>query len=202
MKEQTEQVVESPRDYQLTETETAELANLETTIERGLKTFWEVGNALLTIRDKRLYRASHSTFEAYCVERWDFTDEQARRLMRGSEVITNLQQTPPIGGVLPTNESQVRPLTKLKAPSQQRQAWQKAVDSAADGKPTAAEVNRVVKEIKEPTSDARETTVSDGAIASSVEAMPPEVLADDKKVRDSTSGIVPAHAPFVSSGLS
>jgi hypothetical protein len=179
MEKQTEQVVEPLEDYQVTESESTELANLETTIERGLKTFWEVGNALLTIRDKRLYRERHSTFEAYCVERWGFTDEQARRLMRGSEVLTNLQQTPPIGGVLPNNESQVRPLTKLKDPSQQRQAWQKAVDSAANGKPTAADVTLATKEIKESTNGTRETTVSEGALADDVESTLHEVLGDE-----------------------
>lgn len=148
---QIEQFIEAPVDYQLSEAESTELTNLETTIERGLRVFWEVGNALLTIRDKRLYRASHGTFETYCIERWGFTDEQARRLMRSSEVVANLQQTPPIGGVLPGNESQVRPLTKLKDPSQQRQAWQKAVESAPDGKPTGAGVAKAVEEVKQPT---------------------------------------------------
>lgn len=41
----------------LTTTETERLTDLETTIERGLKTFVEVGQALMEIRDGRLYRA-------------------------------------------------------------------------------------------------------------------------------------------------
>lgn len=36
-----------------------ELAQHEGVIERGLKTFVDVGNALLAIRDKRLYRQDH-----------------------------------------------------------------------------------------------------------------------------------------------
>lgn len=45
-------------------------------------------------------------------------------------------------------ESQLRPLTKLRDnPDQQRQAWQKAVETAPDGKITAAHVSKVVKEI-------------------------------------------------------
>ena len=43
-------------------------------------------------------------------------------------------------------EYQIRPLSKLE-PAQQREAWQKAVDTAPDGKVTAAHVSKVVKEI-------------------------------------------------------
>ena len=47
-----------------------ELERCEVVIKQGLDTFVEVGQALLTIRDKRLYRASFRTFEEYCGERW------------------------------------------------------------------------------------------------------------------------------------
>jgi len=47
-------------------------------------------------------------------------------------------------GTIP--ERQLRPLSKLE-PAQQRTAWQKAVDTAPDGKVTAAHVSKVVKEI-------------------------------------------------------
>lgn len=45
-------------------------------------------------------------------------------------------------------ESQLRPLIKLRDnPAQQREAWQKAVETAPEGKVTAAHVSKVVKEI-------------------------------------------------------
>jgi hypothetical protein len=45
-------------------------------------------------------------------------------------------------------ETHLRPLTKLRDnPEQQRTAWQKAVETAPDGKVTAAHVSKVVKEI-------------------------------------------------------
>jgi hypothetical protein len=48
-------------------------------------------------------------------------------------------------------ESQLRPLTKLRDnPEQQREAWQKAVETAPDGKITAAHVSKVVREMTEP----------------------------------------------------
>ena len=43
-------------------------------------------------------------------------------------------------------ERQIRPLARLE-PEQQRTAWQKAVETAPEGKVTAAHVSKVVKEI-------------------------------------------------------
>jgi hypothetical protein len=54
----------------LTASEKGRLDQLEEKIERGLKTFIEVGTALREIRDKRLCRQTHGTFEDYCRERW------------------------------------------------------------------------------------------------------------------------------------
>lgn len=55
--------------------------------------------------------------------------------------------------ISPTGENQIperqlRPLTKLRDdPEKQKEAWQKAVDTAPDGKVTAAHVASVVKEM-------------------------------------------------------
>lgn len=132
----------------LTQEENLELVELESTIHRGLRVFWEVGNALLTIREKRLYRASHGTFETYCNERWGFSDENARLAMRGAEVFTRLQQTPTIVGVLPVNECQVRELSKL-APEEQPIVWQEAVATAPNGKVTGLHVKATAQKHKE-----------------------------------------------------
>jgi len=43
-------------------------------------------------------------------------------------------------------ETQLRPLNRLE-PAQQREAWQKAVDTAPDGKVTAAHVYKIVKDM-------------------------------------------------------
>lgn len=80
------------------------LTELEATVERGLQTFVEVGEALREIRDSELYRAEHGTFEDYCSTRWGFTDRRARQLMRTAE----------IGTVVPVeNERQARELAPL-----------------------------------------------------------------------------------------
>lgn len=137
-------------DYQLldvlTDSEETELAQHEATIERGLKTFVDVGQALLAIRDARLYRKHNPTFEGYCQERWQMQRAHAYRLIDAAEVVGNLS---PIGDIVPATESQARPLTQLP-PEVQPVIWQRAVETAPNGKITAAHVQNVVDEYKAP----------------------------------------------------
>jgi len=126
--------------------EAQRLESLEATIERGMRTFVDVGNALLEIRDARLYRTTHGTFEDYCRERWGFTRMRASQMIAAAEVVQNvnncLQRAP-------ETESQARPLTQLE-PEQQREAWQRAMETAPEGKITAAHVQSVVDEYRQP----------------------------------------------------
>lgn len=131
-------------DLALTVNEQTELEKLETTISNGLQTFVEVGSALMTIRDQRLYRLAHSTFDDYCRDRWSISRIHAHRLIESAAVVGNLL---PIGNTVPATESQARPLTALQ-PEQQREAWQQAVDTAPNGKVTAAHVESVVQQYK------------------------------------------------------
>jgi hypothetical protein len=123
---------------------TTELEQLEGVIQRNIGAFYEVGRALMEIRDKGLYRdvLGYDTFEAYCKDRWDFGKWYAYKLMDSASVINELDNCP----IKPVTESQTRPLSKLE-PAQQREAWQKAVETAPEGKVTAAHVSKVVKEI-------------------------------------------------------
>lgn len=67
------------------------LGGLEDVIEGGLKSFMNVGQALLEIQDRRLYREEFPTFEAYCLGRWGMTGRRARQLSSGAAVVRNLQ---------------------------------------------------------------------------------------------------------------
>lgn len=120
------------------------LKELETVISSGMRTFVEVGKALQEIRDSRLYLNSHETFEGYCRDRWDMSRRHANRLIESTEVVNNLG---PIGPISLCAESQARPLARL-SPDQQREAWQRAVETAPDGKITASYVNKMVREIE------------------------------------------------------
>jgi N6-adenosine-specific RNA methylase IME4 len=72
----------------LTLTERTELVELEAVIERGLATFAEVGSALLNVRDRRLYRETHRSFEAYLDERWHMSRPRAYQLIEAADVST------------------------------------------------------------------------------------------------------------------
>lgn len=70
----------------------------------------------------------------------------ANRLVAAYEVVKNLR---PIGLISPVNEAQVRPLTRLE-PDQRAAAWQEAVETAPNGKVTAAHVAEVVDRRSNP----------------------------------------------------
>jgi phage N-6-adenine-methyltransferase len=125
----------------LSSDERAELQYHETGMDRSEV---EYIAHLQAIHDKKLYR-EQGTFEEYCVARHGFTANYARRIMRATEVRANLESVP-IGTLLPTIESQIRPLTRL-SPEDQPIAWQRAVDTAPNGKLTAAHVEQIVSEM-------------------------------------------------------
>ncbi|MEG3860273.1 hypothetical protein [Microcoleus sp. herbarium12] len=127
---------------QLNLTELARLQELESIVEHGLQTFHEVGKALDEIREQKLYREIHKTFEAYCQEKWGMARQTANRFIGAARVMENLE---PIGSKFPTKESQVRPLAQLP-PELQIQIWQEAVESSPNGIPTGAAVQRLVEQ--------------------------------------------------------
>jgi hypothetical protein len=116
------------------------LSACEETIESGLKTFTDVGNALLVIRDERLYRADYGTFEDYCRSRWGFDKARASKLISAAEAVSNVSHVK----LPPANERQAYELSRVKDPEQQREVWQEAVSTAPNGKVTAKHVQEVV----------------------------------------------------------
>ena len=62
---------------QLDVAERVRLQELESIVEHGLQTFYEVGKALDEIREQKLYRETHKTFEAYCQEKWGMARQTA-----------------------------------------------------------------------------------------------------------------------------
>lgn len=83
------------------------LAELEETIRHGLSTFIAVGMALAEIREGKLYRKTHATFEAYCEDQWAFTASRARQLIEAANVANEMTATT---CNTPKNESQSRVL--------------------------------------------------------------------------------------------
>lgn len=139
----------------LTPDEERERHRLELKVERA---FYEAGCALRDLRDKRLYRSTHQTFEQYCKDRFGFARRHPYRLIDAVAVVDNLcpirtqddaqQVCPNQIQILPTNLEQVRHMTSLQ-PEEQRTVWQQAID-LADGKvPTGKIVKGIVERLKE-----------------------------------------------------
>jgi hypothetical protein len=122
--------------------ESHDLIALEKVIERGLDTFVQVGEALAEIRDRKLYRIEHPTFDAYLDKKWSLSRSRACRLIQAAETVKVLPT-----GNRPQTERQARPLATLP-PAQRAEAWQKAVAASPDGQPTAAEVKTAVEKVK------------------------------------------------------
>lgn len=119
------------------------LEECETVIAAGLASFFDVGDALAEVRDSRLYRGTHETFEAYCSERWGFQASRARQLIAASETVTSVTA---LGAPAPKNEAQARALNPVKAnPETAAEAMRKA-NEATGGDPTAADITAAVKE--------------------------------------------------------
>lgn len=123
----------------LTAAEVDYLAQCEETISHGLQTFIEVGTALAMIRDNRLYRAEHATFEAYCADRWGFTDRRARQLIDAAA----------IGTMVPVeSERQARELARIPE-AERAEVWRQTVERT-DGKPTAAAIRETYERTQTP----------------------------------------------------
>jgi VRR-NUC domain len=70
------------------------LDGLEAIIERGVQTFVEVGEALMEIRDSRLYKQTHSSFESYLRERWKMSRPRGYQLIDAAKLSTTVDSPP------------------------------------------------------------------------------------------------------------
>lgn len=123
---------------QLSVVESAKLENYEVIIGEGLQAFIAAGHALMAIRDQRLYRRDHTTFEDYCRERWGISRPHAYRLIDAAVVDSNLS---PIGDK-PSRASHYRELGN--APDEkQADIWQQVSSTVAE--PTAKDVRVAVE---------------------------------------------------------
>ncbi|AFZ28444.1 hypothetical protein Cylst_6691 (plasmid) [Cylindrospermum stagnale PCC 7417] len=132
---------------ELTEEEERDRLHLERQVERA---FYEAGKALRQLRDRKLYRNTHKTFEEYCKDRFSYNRSRSYQLIDAAFVVDNLEECPQIVDILPTAEGQVRPLTKLEA-EEQVTCWQEAVESAGGKVPSGRIVKSIVDKIRERT---------------------------------------------------
>lgn len=160
-------------DIALTKTEQTELERCEAIIEVGLNTFFKVGEALLIIRDNRLYRQEYSNFDDYCRDRWDFSRQRASQFILGSQVynkVSTIVDTPP------ANEAQIRALSKA-APDQQATAWRQAQQETGKAQPTAKQLEQIVQSFPKEVKATRPRSSSKPSVQ--VESQDPDHLYPD-----------------------
>src|ERR1051326_4926214 len=87
----------------------------------------QVGLALATVRDRRLYRGQFGNFQEYCRYRWDYGRRYVDQLIAAAQLFTHLRAIALNPG--PHHESQVRVLVGL-SPEQAKLAWDKALQRA------------------------------------------------------------------------
>jgi len=143
----------------LTFDEQRDRENLERKIE---KSFFVAGQALKELRDRRLYRSTHISFESYCRDRFQFTRDSAYLKIAAADIYQNLEKTmpalPTIGRhqndvfPLPTSERQLRHIAKASLePAEQVEVWQAAVEVAEGKIPSGRIVKDIVDRIREKT---------------------------------------------------
>jgi hypothetical protein len=123
----------------LSPAEAERLKDLENVIETGIKRVIQLGEALLEIRDSRLYRASHRRFEDYVKERFGFSRARSAQLIAHSSILQNLA----LSGceIQPSSDDRVRYLAAVD-PADRSAVWELACQ-VAGGQPTSSQVKEV-----------------------------------------------------------
>lgn len=116
--------------------EAEEYKKCDAIVQKGWDGVLEVGRALITIRDKRLYRDHYHSFEDYCRERCHHSRTHMDRWIMAAEVDAELT---PIGVKL-EKESQLRELAGLN--HEQIQAAGKKIKELTGDKGITAKVIR------------------------------------------------------------
>lgn len=124
--------------------ESGKLAKHLKIIREGKQTFIAVGNSLMAIRDERLYRESHKTFEAFCDDVLELSSRRVNQLIGASEVVAEMGTIVP----KPKNEAQARELAKL--PKEDRAEAMADAKQAAGDKPVTAKHVKAAVEKRKP----------------------------------------------------
>lgn len=127
----------------LTPAEIHDLQSCEEIIERGKKTFVEVGLALAEIRERKLYKRDFNTFEAYCQQRWGWSHQRTSQLINSAAVVQRLPEK--VATMVAKSERAVREVAKVE-PSKREEVIQKA---ASTGPVTARKIAEAARSVEE-----------------------------------------------------
>ena len=123
--------------YPLSREELNLLDTCEEAIGQGLAHFIEVGRALSRVKDGRLYRETHKSFQSYLKDRFRLSKPYAYQLINAAGVAENV----PV-----ENEAQARVLSSMTE-SQQVEIWRLAKENKGDSPVTAQDLQETARAI-------------------------------------------------------
>lgn len=129
------------QDDQLTADELAQLREAEDRIQRGLSGFLDMGLALGMIRERRLFRATHASWESYLRDRWKMTDDYSQKLITAVKIVGELRDSGIV--VMPVREVHARRLQQVE-PDHRPKVWEEAL-AEAGGNPEAVTADRITE---------------------------------------------------------
>lgn len=128
-------------ETKLTVPDRCRFAELEDTIEKRIQAFYEIGEALNEIRNRKLFRDEFPSFGEYCQHRWGFAKQYAYRLIAAHKTLENVDATEEQKAGL--RETHLRPLAILE-PDEQKKAFNQAIETAPGGQLTEKHVQSIV----------------------------------------------------------
>jgi hypothetical protein len=142
-------------EQNLTPAEIEDLSRLEATAQRRLGSYLTVGNALGEIRDRRLYRASHPSFETYARERWGLGGANGA-LLSQAPIRADAQATPAV------EQEQPAPLTRKPCEDLAR-ACEETLSALEGDERLGIEIRLAVRKQGDPSSPADGLTLNQTA---------------------------------------
>jgi len=112
------------------------LDECELAITQHQEGFLIVAEALTEIKEAKLWKATHASFEEYCEKRWKWTSHRVRQLIRGAEIQHELENDASKNGTMVPllNERSTRELARV--PRTRR--LQVVASASTDGKPPSS----------------------------------------------------------------
>lgn len=109
-------------------------------IKRAQDESADCGQALLRIRAHRLFRETHATFELWCSEVLDLSQQRVSHLIKQSEDLQRLKQLGVDAAMIPATERGFRALRKLRSKDNTIPVLELAVRLGNGARPTGASI--------------------------------------------------------------
>lgn len=159
--------------------------SLGSTLAEIKRQYIKAGLALKEIRDDRLYRATHDSFDAFCQDVFGWSRKRADRLIKDAEAGQEVTQICPNA-----TPAQARALADVP-PDLRGEVWNDAVESSTSGNPTGRDIAESSARI---TSEPGDQDAFDDEEPTELEPAPPPV-----REPSFISDFADAHAAFVES---